>query len=509
MRCAIYIRVSGKRQIKGVSLDDQLRACREYAARLGWVIIEVYVELGRSAFTEKLEKRVAFQQMLEDAKKKRFDVVLVYKLDRFARKTLVQYQAAAELERYKVQIASATEPIDRKTTAGRMTFGMLAVAAEAYSDQLSERMRDTRRAEARQGRHVGPVPVGYIRRADGKLEPSPHLPDREAVQFGFRLYATGNESGRTVTLKLNDAGYTWPKSDGTRMPFHKDGVIEMLQNPVYIGRITAVGVVVEDAHEPLIDRATWDAAQGIMRERATKSPAGGRTSVATFQRQEGLLIDLAYCANCGARLWYLCTPRCYYRCSGRSYGSHCNARWCRTETIEAQVLQEIGKLTLPADWRDGALVRARKLMEEQQPGYVDHAALEGKLKRLARLYQDGLIDDASYERDRDTIRAQLAAPAAMLPFDDMRAVATLLGNLAELLKEATTEERRAILVQLIDQVYLKHDAVLGIRPTLRAWPLMQTVYEQFLQSVIRWAGWGSSLDPHTLVKMAPAVLRAA
>ena len=55
-------------------------------------------------------------------------------------------------------------------------------------------MRDTRRAEAWQGRHVGPVPVGYVRRADGKLEPSPYLPDREAVQTGFQLYASGKES---------------------------------------------------------------------------------------------------------------------------------------------------------------------------------------------------------------------------------------------------------------------------------------------------------------------------
>ena len=58
----------------------------------------------------------------------------------------MQYQAAAELERHNIQIASATEPIDRKSAAGRMTFGMLAVAAEAYSDQLRERMRDSRRA---------------------------------------------------------------------------------------------------------------------------------------------------------------------------------------------------------------------------------------------------------------------------------------------------------------------------------------------------------------------------
>jgi hypothetical protein len=98
-----------------------------------------------------------------------------------------------------------------------------------------ERMRDTRRAEARQGRHIGPVPVGYVRGTDGKLQPAPHAPDREAVQVGFQLYATGNESGRTVTIKLNEAGYTWPRPDGTRMPFHKDGVIEMLQIPCISG----------------------------------------------------------------------------------------------------------------------------------------------------------------------------------------------------------------------------------------------------------------------------------
>ena len=492
MRCAVYIRVSGRQQVKGVSLDDQLRACRDYAGRQGWQILEVYIEPGRSAYSEKLEKRIAFQQMLLDAKQKRFDVVLVYKLDRFARKTLVQYQAAAELERHHVQIASATEPIDRKSAAGRMTFGMLAVAAEAYSDQLSERMRDTRRAEARQGQHVGPVPVGYVRRPDGKLEPSSHLPDREAVQAAFGLYASGNESMRTVTIKLNERGYTWPKPDGTRMPFHKDGVVELLQNPVYIGKITAAGATVEDAHEPLIDRATWDAAQAIRSTRAAKSPVGGRTSVEPVQRQQAMLIDLAYCSNCGARLWYLCTPRCYYRCSGRASGSHCNAHWCPAEASEQRILQAISLLCLPKDWQDKALFRAQTIVERTQPGQIDRPALEARLKRLGRLYQDGLISDEQYERDRDSLREQLSAAPAALPVTDMRGVASLLSDLPAIIKEATTEERRAILVQLVDQVYLRHDALFAIRPTLRAWPLLQAVYEQSLQVVDWWAGWGSN-----------------
>jgi site-specific DNA recombinase len=496
MRCALYIRVSSRQQVKGVSLDDQVRACRAHAERMGWTIVEpLYIEPGRSAYTERLDKRVAFQQMLNDAKRKVFDIVLVYKLDRFARKTLLQYQAAAELERYKVQIASATEPIDRKTAAGRMTFGMLAVAAEAYSDQLSERMKDVRRAEARQGRHVGPVPVGYVRGADGKLNPSPDARDVEAVRSAFTWYRTSNESALTLTRRLNDAGYTWPRHDGTRAPFHKDGVIELLQNPVYIGRITGAGVVVENAHEPLIDHATWDAVQAILTDRRTQAPHGKRTSTAPARRQEGVLVDLAYCSNCGARLWYLNNPGRYYRCSCRTSGGYCNAHWSPADAAEARVFRALGRLTLPPEWRAEALKRARQLMGVEQQAGVDRVALEARIKRLGRLYEDGLKTEGEYERELASLRAQLAAAPVAAPFDDLGAVAAVLGDLSGVFAEASVAERRAVLMQLVDQVYLKRDAVLALRPTLRAWPLMQVAYERSSQSVTEWAGWGSNPRP--------------
>jgi hypothetical protein len=295
-----------------------------------------------------------------------------------------------------------------------------------------------------------------------------------------------------VTIKLNEAGYSWPRPDGTRMPFHKDGVVEMLQNPVYIGHIKAAGAMIENAHAPLIDHATWETVQTIMRERAAKSPFGGRSSVTAIRHEAGLLIDLAYCANCGARLWHLCNPRCYYRCSQRSSGGYCNARWGQAGTLDNLVLTALGRLSVPAAWQQQALAHARTMIETEHPAHIDHAALEAKLKRLARLYQDGLIDDTRYERDRDAIRAQLSTAMMPLPYADLGVVATLLGDIPRLLKEATNEERRAVLIQLVDQVYLTHDAVLGIRPTLRAWPLMHAVYAQFLHSVTWWAGWGSN-----------------
>ena len=162
------------------------------------------------------------------------------------------------------------------------------------------------------------------------------------------------------------------------------------------------------------------------------------------------------------------------------------------EISEERVLKAVGRLSLPVEWREAAFEQVRKLLEAEQPDQREHAVMEAKLKRLARLYQDGLIDDRAYERDRDTIRAQLSQEPAPLPFTDLRSVAMLLGDLPGLLEEATLEERRAVLVQLVDQVYLRHDALLGIRPTLRAWPLMHAVYAQFLHSVTWWAGWGSN-----------------
>src|SRR5262249_57418274 len=117
------------------------------------------------------------------------------------------------------------------------------------------------------------------------------------------VYAPDRESALPVPTKRKEGGSTGPKRDGPRMQFQKDGVVELPKNPFYMGKITAAGATVEDAHEPLIDRATWDAVQAIRSTRASKSPMGGRTSVEPVQRQQAMLLDLAYCSNCGARLW--------------------------------------------------------------------------------------------------------------------------------------------------------------------------------------------------------------
>lgn len=148
--------------------------------------------------------------------------------------------------------------------------------------------------------------------------------------------------------------------------------------------------------------------------------------------------------------------------------------------MEAQVLRAIGRLSLPPEWREEALARARQLLGEETVSHTSHALLEARMCRLARLYEDGLKSEAEYEEE---------------PMTDLSAVAAVLGNLPELFDAATVTERRAVLVQLVDQVYLRHDALLAIRPTRRAWPVMQIAYERALQGVGTWAGWGSNPRP--------------
>jgi site-specific DNA recombinase len=500
MRVALYLRVSSPRQKDGVSLDDQETICRAYADRQGWRTVAVYSEPGRSAFTERMEKRIAFQQMLNDARARHFDVVLVYKMNRFARKVLIQYQAAAELERCKVKIASATEPIDRKTASGRLTFGMLAVIAEAQSDQLAEKMRDTRQAEARGGRHVGPVPTGYTRE-QGALIPNDRA---EAPQYAFALYATCQHSFSSVADALNVAGY---RTNADR-PFSKFQVEEMLKNPVYIGRVRCNGREYDGNHPALIEQKTWDAVQAEITRRAGMGNHESRGAA-----RPAMLSGLARCSNCGAVMWFMPQRGAghkydYYVCSAqqtRARSVRCNLPFVRAADAEAHVIASLAVLT-----QDRALMSAvadeldtlAREAKAQLPVGVDRARLEGRLKRLQKLYLDGAMEETEYERERDNVRAQLAqadAPIAVAPIPDVRQAAAYLADLPQLLCDSEPHDARALLASLFDVVYLTPHGAMAVRPTQELAPLLR---ELRLKIKVWWAGWGSnrrSDTPYTLL----------
>lgn len=153
LRAGLYARVS---TIDQQTLPMELRAMREYAARRGWTIAMQVREVGSGAV-----KREAREKLLEAARRREIDVVLVWRLDRWGRSVTDLLVTLQELEHLGVGFVSMTEALDLTTPAGRAMAGLLAVFAEFEREILRERTR-AGLANARQnGKRLGrPMTAG-------------------------------------------------------------------------------------------------------------------------------------------------------------------------------------------------------------------------------------------------------------------------------------------------------------------------------------------------------------
>ena len=132
-RAGLYARVSTNDQ---QTLPMQSRAMREYAARRGWTIALQVREVGSGA-----AKREAREKLLEAARRREIDVVLVWRLDRWGRSVTDLLATLQELEHFGVGFVSLTEALDLTTPAGRAMAGLLAIFAEFEREILRERTR--------------------------------------------------------------------------------------------------------------------------------------------------------------------------------------------------------------------------------------------------------------------------------------------------------------------------------------------------------------------------------
>jgi len=152
-RVGLYARVSTNDQ---QTLPMQIRALREYVARRGWTIVLQVREVGSGAV-----RRQAREQLIEAARRRQIDVVLVWRLDRWGRSVTDLLATLQELEHLGVGFVSLTEALDLTTPAGRAMAGLLAIFAEFEREILRERTR-AGLAHARQnGKRLGrPLTAG-------------------------------------------------------------------------------------------------------------------------------------------------------------------------------------------------------------------------------------------------------------------------------------------------------------------------------------------------------------
>jgi len=147
-RLALYARVSTTDQ----STDSQLLDLRRYTRERGWNIFQEYVDEGISGTKD---SRPALNELMNDAKKRRFDVVLVWRFDRFARSTKHLILALEEFKNLGVDFVSYQENIDTSSPLGSAIFTIIRVVAQLERDIIAERVKAGLRRAKEIGKKLG------------------------------------------------------------------------------------------------------------------------------------------------------------------------------------------------------------------------------------------------------------------------------------------------------------------------------------------------------------------
>ena len=155
-RVAIYARVSTSD--KDQNPETQLLPLKKYAGLRGWSVFEVYVDKESGRF-EKKGRREAFNRMLADARKRRFDILLVFRYSRFARSTKDLVDALGDFEALGIDFVSYSENIDTTTSHGRFFFTVIAAFAQLEFDTISENVRAGLARARQEGKRLGRPPV--------------------------------------------------------------------------------------------------------------------------------------------------------------------------------------------------------------------------------------------------------------------------------------------------------------------------------------------------------------
>ena len=250
---------------------------------------------GKSARSDNLAKGPAFARMIEDAELGRFDVVVVHKLDCFARNPRLTLKIRDRLEKAGVGFMSVSEAMDFPTAMGRVVLSTMGSLAQFYSDNLEADTKKGKRERKAQGRHNGLLPFGLKTNADGIPVPDPETyPD---FLLAFRASADGR-SDRGVAEALNAAGYRTTGNRGRNL-FTKDTVCRLLQNRFYLGELPdRAGGWIDAAHEPVLNGELFDRAE---QARAANRRAVGPRSVMPCRRTHSLS-GPGTCGHCGGRL---------------------------------------------------------------------------------------------------------------------------------------------------------------------------------------------------------------
>jgi site-specific DNA recombinase len=269
-RCAIYTRKSTEEGLEKAfnSLDAQRDACAAFIhsqAHEGWEQVSDHYDDG--GWTGGNMDRPALKQLLSHVSAGKIDVIVVYKVDRLTRSLADFARIVDTLDNAGASFVSVTQAFNTTNSMGRLTLNVLLSFAQFEREVTSERIRDKIAASKKKGMWMGgPVPLGY-RLGDRKL-----LVDKaeaEIVRSIFRRYVELRSVTKLADVLAHEGVRTKVRqySNGRTVGgvhFGRGSLSQLLQNPVYTGRVSHRGELHEGEHEALVNVNDWAEVQSIL-----------------------------------------------------------------------------------------------------------------------------------------------------------------------------------------------------------------------------------------------------
>ncbi len=447
MRLDGYIRVSrvaGRAGEGFISPKLQRDTITAYAKARGATIAEWHEDLDVSGGTL---QREGLDRALQRCRDGETDGIIAAKLDRLARSLSGLAHLVSQAKDEGWTLVAVDHGLDLKTPGGALVGNILGAVAEWELDQRRAGWQLAQAEAVGRGIHVASrTPTGYRKREDRRLEPD--LAAAHVVRELFQRRARG-EGWTALARFLDSSGVRGPYGNGAWTP---SAVAKIIRNPVYLGQARSGGTVNDGAHEPLVPRAEWEAAQG---SRHVSTPRAG----------DGLLLaGLVRCAGCR----YLMKPDSMrgrngerlglYRCRGRHSAGKCPA----PSSVLARVLDpHVEALFLDAVGPNGPLAEAMDASVAVDAALREVEAAEHELDVfLSDTALRETVGEARYQRAAE-LRAA-AVDAAQEKLSEARqhnslsaAVPLTPGGLTDAWPGLTVSEKRTLLTSSLDAVFVR------------------------------------------------------
>ncbi len=389
MRARIYIRVSTEEQVEGYSLEVQEERCRAFIISQGWTVEGLTADEGYSGY---YATRPGITELISDAGNQKFDIICVYKLDRFSRKLKDLVNITDQLEELGIALKSVTEPFDTLTSHGKLQFQILGSFAEFERNRIKERVfpgmvKGVEKGHWQGGRYA---PYGYTYNKNKKML---LLVSEEAtaVELIFGEAAQGH-SISAIARRLKQADVV---NERTGQPFQTSLITRILRNPIYTGKIVwnrygyskkirlgktylyekkpqSQHVVGVGSHKPLISEEEFEYVQLLLDDKAILR---GKGAIGRHRDSEHILSGVIFC-SCGLPMYgdraisnhaKKIYKRRYRCCSTVRYGASCGNKTIYADVVEGEVIKIIGEVTGSPQFIDDLLSGLQKELIDHDP----------------------------------------------------------------------------------------------------------------------------------------------